>query len=152
MEHSQMKPVREDGRLAILRCRVATGIVRPMYASRVSAGFPSPADDYMECELDLNAHLVPNPAATFFVRVSGHSMTGAGISPGDILVVDRSLPPGDGDVVVAVVDGEFLVKRLVCAQGRLELRAENPGYRSVAVGEESDVEVWGVVRHVIHTY
>lgn len=115
------------------------------------AGFPSPADDYVERTLDLNEYLVEHPAATYFVRVSGESMTGAGIHDGDVLVVDRSVEPRPGRVVVAAVDGEFTVKRLVRREGAWLLEAEHPDYPPIIIGECTEFEVWGVVRHVIHS-
>lgn len=116
----------------------------------VAAGFPSPAEEYMEKTLDLNEHLVPYPEATFFVRVSGDSMIGASIHHDDILVVDRSRRPVPGNVVIAHVDGEFTVKRLRKTVDGLELAPENPDYAPIPINEESNFEVWGVVRHVIH--
>lgn len=122
----------------------------PLFASPISAGFPSPADDYVEKKLDLNEHLVRNRQATFFLRVSGDSMIGAGIHDGDLLIVDRSLPAVNKKVVVAVVDGELLVKRLLRAKGKVFLAAENPNYAQIEVTEERSFEVWGVVTNVIH--
>lgn len=121
----------------------------PLYLDRISAGFPSPADDYIETALDLNTYLIRNPAATFMVRVSGDSMTGAGINDGDILVVDRSEKPGHGRIVVAVLDGELTVKRLIMQAGRILLAPENPRYQPIAVAEEQDLHVWGVVSGVV---
>ncbi|MCB9487389.1 MAG: translesion error-prone DNA polymerase V autoproteolytic subunit [Deltaproteobacteria bacterium] len=123
---------------------------RPQFSSRVSAGFPSPADDYVEGELDLNRHLIKHPAATFFVRVSGDSMIGAGIHSGDLLVVDRAVEPTTGKIVVAIVDAEMTVKRLQKRDGRPFLMAENDAYAPIAITEDNDVEVWGVVTAVIH--
>ena len=123
----------------------------PLYLSAVSAGFPSPADDFLDRPLDLNEHLVRNPAATFFVRVSGDSMLGAGIHNGDILIVDRSLDPTPGRIVIAAVDGELTVKRLVQEGERWLLVAENDGYPAIALDEVGDSLIWGVVRHVIHS-
>lgn len=122
----------------------------PLYSCPVSAGFPSPAEDYLEGKLDLNHYLVPHPAATFFVRVTGDSMLGAGIHPGDILIVDRSLEASDGKVVIAVVNGELLVKRLRLNEISIGLVAENPNYPPLLVTEMMDFEVWGVVTNVIH--
>jgi DNA polymerase V len=122
----------------------------PLAESRVPAGFPSPADDYIQNRLDLNEHLILHPAATFFVRVAGDSMVGAGIADGDILIVDRSLEPSDGRVVVAIVDGELVVKRLRRRDDRWSLMAENEGYPPIVAGEEVGFEIWGVVTHVIH--
>ena len=124
----------------------------PLYAAMVQAGFPSPADDYLEGALDLNEHLIPRPAATFFLRVTGESMTGAGIHSGDLLIVDRSCHPGDGDIVIAVVDGELTVKRLYRRQGRIRLLAENPRYQPIDINTGQDLHVWGVVIHAIHSF
>jgi DNA polymerase V len=123
----------------------------PLLTCPVEAGFPSPADDWVEDRLDLNKHLIKHPAATFFVRVSGYSMTGAGIHPGDILVVDRALEPTDGKVIIAVVDGELTVKRVKVKQGKLFLMPDNPDYPALAIEEETDFSVWGVVSYVIHS-
>lgn len=123
----------------------------PFYLSRISAGFPSPADDYMENALDLNELLITHPAATFFVRVSGHSMTKAGIHNGDILIVDRSLKATSGKIVVAVVDGQFTVKRLkITASGKVWLLAENDDFSDIEAKGEQDIHIWGVVTNVIH--
>ncbi len=116
----------------------------------VPAGFPSPAADYEEQKLDLNEHLVRNPAATFFVRVSGDSMTGAGIHHGDLLVVDRSVRPRDKNVVIAVVNGELTVKRIRIGAKKVTLEPENHNYASQEITEEVAFEVWGVVTSVIH--
>ncbi len=122
----------------------------PLSGALASAGFPSPADDYMDRKLDLNEHLVDNPEATYFMRVSGDSMLGAGIHHGDILVVDRSVRPGHRSVVVAVVDGGFTVKRLLFREAGPVLVPENPDYEPVPLTEGLEFEVWGVVRHVLH--
>lgn len=126
-----------------------SGQATPLYLERISAGFPSPADDYIETALDLNTYLVRNPAATFMVRVSGDSMTGAGIHDGDILVVDRSEEPVPGKIVVAVLDGELTVKRLVRKDGQILLAPDNPRYRPIVVAAEQDLHVWGVVSGVV---
>ena len=123
---------------------------RPLFLSRVPAGFPSPAEDYVEGSLDLNEHLIEHREATFFVRVKGQSMTGAGIADGDLLVVDRSLEAGDGDIVVAVVDGELTVKRLSRRSGRVRLLAEHPGFAPIEFRDGQELTVWGVVTSVVH--
>lgn len=121
-----------------------------LYASRVPAGFPSPADDHIDQRLDLNTHLIEHPAASFFVRVSGDSMIGAGIHDGDLLIVDRALKPLDGRVVIAALDGELTVKRLVFRNKRPWLVPENPDYAPMEVREGLDCIIWGVVTRVIH--
>ena len=122
----------------------------PLAGERVAAGCPSPADDYVEVGIDLNEQLIRHPTSTFFLRVSGESMLGAGIHHGDLLVVDRSLDPRPGRVVVAVLDGEFTLKRLVQHQGRLRLEAANPAYPPLELHRCGDVQIWGVAIHVIH--
>lgn len=122
----------------------------PLMGSAVSAGFPSPADDYMEARLDLNEHLIKHVAATFFVRVTGDSMLGAGIHDGDLLIVDRSLEAHNKSVVVAVVNGQFTVKRIKKEHGRVWLMPENKNYQPLEMQEGSELEVWGVVTNVIH--
>jgi DNA polymerase V len=121
-----------------------------LYQQSVSAGFPSPAEDYIEGKLDLNLHLIKNPAATFYVRVSGDSMTGAGIHSGDLLVVDRSLDAVSGRVVIAVLHGELTVKRLFVEGERLILKAENDSYEPIEVKEPQELSIWGVATSVIH--
>lgn len=121
----------------------------PLFAG-ISAGFPSPADDYLEEELDLNDYLIKNPEATFFVRVAGDSMIQAGIYQDDILVVDCSLEARAGDVIVALIEGEFTVKRFVRLQGQYFLQPENPAYAAIQLQEGTEFQVWGVVTHVIH--
>lgn len=120
----------------------------PYYPS-IQAGFPSPADDYMEDKLDLNHFLIKNPSATFYVKVEGVSMVGAGIYPKDILIVDRSLRAKNNDVIIALVDGEFTVKRLSLQADKVLLLAENPTYKPMDVSE-TDFQVWGIVTYVIH--
>lgn len=121
-----------------------------IYNCPVSAGFPSPADDFAESTLDLNQFLVKHPAATFFVRAEGDSMIGAGIHSGDTLIVDRSLNPQNGSVVLAIIDGEFTVKTLHRSQGRVFLMSENSRYRPIKISKEMDFAVWGVVTNVVH--
>ena len=122
----------------------------PLYASRVKAGFPSPADDYIETYLDLNTHLIKHPAATFFVTASGDSMTGAGIHSGDMLIVDKSLNATHGKIVIAAIDGELTVKRLSQHEGRVQLLPENNQYKPIDITDEHNLVIWGVVTHVIH--
>ncbi len=128
----------------------STELKLPMAEAACPAGFPSPAEDYMEERLDLNEHLIDNPAATFFVRVSGASMVDAGIHNGDILIVDRSLEPSEGEIVIAVLDGQLAVKRLVKEKGEFYLFSENDDYENLKINPESDFRIWGVATNVIH--
>ncbi len=123
----------------------------PLVGARISAGFPSPADDFIENALDLNKELIKNPAATFFVRVSGHSMKDAGIFDGDILIVDRSLEPRNKKIVIAILNGELLVKRLYIRQDKFALMPENTSFSPIYVEKESEFVIWGVVTNVIHS-
>ncbi len=122
----------------------------PLYLDCVSAGFPSPADDYIDQQLDLHRHLVQNPAATFFLRAQGESMLGAGIHDGDLLVVDRSLEAAHNRVVIAAVDGELTVKRLIRRKSKVLLMPENEEYQELDITEREHVYIWGVVSYVIH--
>ncbi len=122
----------------------------PLYASSVKAGFPSPAEDYAEQYLDLNAHLIQHPAATFFLKVSGDSMVNAGIFNGDLLIVDRSIEPTSGKIVIAAVNGELTVKRLQKTTNGIFLVAENSAYPPISLKSSDQVQIWGVVVYTIH--
>ena len=123
----------------------------PLYGARVSAGFRSPADDYLETALDLNEYCIQHPTATFMVRVSGQCLLELGIHDGDLLVVDRSLEALPGHVVIAVVDGELTAKQLQQdKEGNKKLCPANPDYAPLVLNEHNDVIIWGVVTHVIH--
>ena len=122
----------------------------PLQLSHISAGFPSPADGHIAQALDLNELLIEHPSATFFVRVQGDSMKKSGICSGDILVVDRAQRAKEGDVIIAVLHGEFTVKRWICQQGKWFLKAENDSYPLIPLHEDSGFEIWGVVTHAIH--
>lgn len=135
--------------VSIHPARPGAPLPRPLMFSSAPAGFPSPAEDHLDRDLDLTAHLIRRPAATFFVRVTGHSMTGAGIHDGALLVVDRSEEARDGRVVVAVVAGAHTVKRLRRSAGRCWLEAANPAYPDITdLDDES--RVWGVVTFAIN--
>jgi len=124
----------------------------PLLLSTVRAGFPSPADDYVEGSLDLNEHLIAHKEATFFIRVKGRSMVEVGINSGDLLVVDRSLDPVNGDIVVAALDGEFTVKRLDLQSGQVRLLPANSLFRPIELSEGQELTIWGVVTSVIHEF
>lgn len=150
--HPKVRPIR-DG-VTFLPLARSKELRLPLFASRLRAGFPSPADDYLEDKIDLNRYLAEHPAATFLVRVDGDSMIGAGIFPGDIAIVDRSLVDSDikamhNKIVLAVLDGEFTIKRLSVKGKTVMLVPENDRYEPIAVTEGSDFTVWGVVKHSI---
>jgi len=123
-----------------------------LLSHRISAGFPSPAGDYVEDGLDLNNYLVQNKPATFMFTVRGESMIVAGIHDGDKVVVDRALKAKHNDIVVAVVDGEYTIKRLYKYRGRIELRPENPDYQPITFTEGNELQIWGVVIGVVRKY
>ena len=122
----------------------------PLFEGSVQAGFPSPADDYMDMDLDLHDHLVQNPSATFCVKAIGESMKDAGIQSGDVMIVDRSLEPENRSIVLAVIDGEFTVKRVNLNDKELYLMPENSNFSPIKITEEMDFKVWGVVTYIIH--
>ena len=134
------------------RAICADGLALPLSLFRVPAGFPSPAEDYLEPSLDLGAFLVKRPKATFFMKVDGNSMRDAGINDGDLLVIDRAAGVGDRAVVVARVGGEFTVKRLRIIDGRVWLYPENEDYEPVEITEGDDFEVWGRVTFSITSH
>jgi len=122
----------------------------PLVAWHISCGFPSPAEDYRESELDINELVIAHPDATFYVRVSGDSMEGAGIFEGDVLVVDRALDARNNTIIVALVNGEFTVKRLTMSGDTIFLMPENPRYEPLPITEEMEFRVWGIATYVIH--
>jgi DNA polymerase V len=122
----------------------------PFFLCPINAGFPSPAEDYLEKNLDLNDLLIKNPSSTFFVRVEGHSMRDASINTGDILVVDRSQKAASGKIIVALLNGEFTVKRFIKSTNGCYLEPANKEYESIEINENTDFQVWGVVTYVIH--
>ena len=117
---------------------------------KVQAGFPSPANDFIDKKLDLNSLVIKNEAATFFVKVDGTSMEDANIFKDDILVVDRSINPCNGKIIIAILNGEFLVKRLKIIKNKFYLFAENPKFNPIEISKDEDFEIWGVVTYIIH--
>lgn len=117
----------------------------PLFSHKVQAGFPSPADDYMEGKISLDEHLIANKDATFFVRAQGNSMVGAGIFDGDLLVVDKSIAPTCGKIVIAIIDNEITIKRLVLRDNKAVLKAENSRYKDIELQEGQELLIWGVV-------
>jgi len=124
----------------------------PLFGSKIPAGFPSPADDHLEATIDLNRQFVRHPAATFFVRVKGFSMIKAGIHDGDMLIVDRSLEAQSGSIVIAVVNGDLTLKRLLIDGNGVWLMPENPEFQPLQITDGMELQVWGVVAHVIHSF
>ena len=124
----------------------------PLLNDSVSAGFPSPADDYTEENIDLNEHLISNPFSTFFLRVKGDSMINAGIKDKDLIIVDKSLIAKPGNIIIAMIDGEFTIKRLSIKNNELYLKAENHNYPDFRFKNHIDVQIWGVVIYSIHSY
>ena len=116
----------------------------------ISAGFPSPAEDYIELGIDLNKYLIKNPISTFFLRVSGNSMNNAGIYNNDLLIIDRSINPNPGNIVVALLDGEFTLKRLIKKQDNYYLKADKENYPAINLYEYIDIQIWGVAIYSIH--
>ena len=129
---------------------VSSKSIIPLAKETVSAGFPSPAEDHIEIGIDLNRYLIKNPISTFFLRVSGNSMNNAGIYNNDLLIIDRSINPIPGNIVVALLDGEFTLKRLVKKQNSYYLKADKENYPAINLYEYTDIEIWGVAIYSIH--
>ena len=124
----------------------------PLLTDSVSAGFPSPADDHTEENIDLNEHLISNPFSTFFLRVKGDSMINAGIKDKDLIIVDKSLTARPGNIIIAMIDGEFTIKRLSIKNNELYLKAENHSYPDFSFENHIDIQIWGVVIYSIHSH
>lgn len=135
--------------LTFYQSSVVTNIDIPLVSSKISAGFPSPADDFLDIKIDLNKYLIKNQYTTFFVRVSGNSMIDVGISDGDLLIVDKSLEPTNNKIAVCYIDGEFTVKRIKVEKDCVWLVAENPDYKPFKVTEDNELIIWGIVINVI---
>ena len=141
-----------DPQLQLITPDTTSEVAVPMASSCVSAGFPSPAEDFLEPSLDLNRTLVRNPASTFFARVSGESMKDAGIHDGDLLVVDKSVEPADGCIAVCFLDGEFTLKRVKTDGRRVTLLPANDRYRPIEILPDDEFSVWGVVTYTIRKF
>lgn len=146
--------IKENTKNSILFPKVdPSHLLTPLYSHKISAGFPSPADDHIEQTLDLNQHLITHPISTFFLRVSGDSMLNAHIQENDILVVDKSITPKNDDIVIAVFHGELTVKRLLIHKnGDLFLKPENDKYPIIHIPSADELVIWGVVKSVIHQF
>ena len=121
-----------------------------LYLNSVCAGFPSPASDYLEGEIDLNRYLIKNPLATFIVKSQGNCMLQAGIHSGDLLIVDRSIKPKNNSIAIASIDGDLTVKRIKISEKKFLLSSDNKDYGNVKINNESDIFIWGIVTKVIH--
>jgi len=144
-----MNVEKKNSQLIIFKASVKNIIGLPLAETAISAGFPSPADDYTETRLDLNKELISNASATFYARVKGDSMTQAGISDGDLLIIDKSKTPENGSIVICFLDGEFTVKKLHRIDNQYWLMPENPKYSSIKIEPENNAIIWGVVTYTI---
>lgn len=144
-----LRKLQHKNPLTFYNASVSCEVEIPLVFSKVSAGFPSPADDFLDLNIDLNKHLVKNQYTTFFVKVSGNSMQDVGISDGDILIVDKSLDPANNKIAVCFIDGEFTVKRIKVEKNCVWLVAENPDYKPIKVTDENELIIWGIVINVI---
>jgi DNA polymerase V len=136
-------------KLSFAKPATDTATKLPLADATISAGFPSPAEDYSEARLDLNKELISNESATFYARVKGDSMILAGISDGDLLIIDKSKTPVNGSIVVCLIDGEFTVKRLQIKGNQFLLMPENKNYQPIKIKPENEVTIWGVVTYTI---
>jgi DNA polymerase V len=150
MDDLRLNKISESEELEFYSAETTTELKIPLFESGVSAGFPSPADDYMDLPIDLNEFLIKHPAATFYVRVKGNSMEGAGIRNGDLLIVDRAEEPRNKSIVLGVIDGEFTVKRIKKKGSDLYLMPDNPEFKPIKIDNNMDFQVWGVVTYVVH--
>ena len=148
----KLKSLYKTKTLEIYASDTSTTLNIPYFENGVSAGFPSPAEDHMHSKIDLNNLLIENPSATYYVRVNGDSMLGAGILSGDLLIVDRSIEVTNNCIVVVHLDGEFTVKRIKKIKKKIFLKAENNNYKPIEITKEMDFELFGVVAHAIHHF
>ena len=139
----------KKGKLTFLKPQKGNNLGQWLVEQGISAGFPSPADDFKEVRISLDKELVKNQESTFYARVSGDSMLEAGIDDGDLLVIDKSLSPENGKIAVCFIDGDFTVKRIVKEKGKLYLKAENKKYKSIKIKEGNELIIWGIVEYVI---
>ena len=135
--------------VAIFAPNLNADLPLPYTKTGISAGFPSPADDFLDLQIDLNKHLIKHPSSTFYGRVTGNSMMGAGIHHGDLLVIDKSLEPKNNKIAVCFLDGEFTVKRIKIDKDIIWLIAENKDYQPIRVTKDNDFLIWGIVTNVI---
>jgi len=138
-----------NSKLDVYRLVSSSSLELPLVTAGISAGFPSPAMDFIDVSIDLNKHLIKHPASTFYGRVKGVSMKDAGIYDGDLLIIDKSLSPKNNQIAVCYVDGDFTIKRISVNDGHCWLIPENKDYKPIKITEDNDFQIWGVVTHVI---
>jgi len=136
-------------KLTFLKPKEGNSLGQWLVEQGISAGFPSPADDFTEVRISLDKELIKNKEATFYARVSGDSMVGAGLDDGDLLVIDRSLSPENGKIAICFIDGDFTVKRIKKEKGKFYLMPENKKYKAIELNEDNELIIWGVVEYVI---
>jgi len=144
-----LKKISSNKQFDFYSANITTELKLPL-AERVSAGFPSPAEEYMDLSLDLNKDLITNPSSTFYAKVKGNSMVDAGINNGDIIVIDKALEPANGKKAVCYIDGEFTLKTIKIKKNELWLIPANPEFKPIKVTEENEFIIWGIVTFVIH--
>ncbi|TJY35888.1 LexA family protein [Pontimicrobium aquaticum] len=145
----QVRKLYDTITLEFFEADVTSELALPFVVNGISAGFPSPADDFLDINIDLNKHLIKNPSTTFYGRVRGDSMINAGLSDGDLLIIDKSLEPRDGKIAVCFIDGEYTVKRISIEKDCVWLIAENQNYKPIKVTKDNDFIIWGIVTNVI---
>ena len=150
MDDLRLNKISESEELEFYSAETTTKLKIPLFESGVSAGFPSPADDYMDLPIDLNEFLIKHPAATFYVRVKGNSMEGAGIRNGDLLIVDRAEEPRNKSIVLGIIDGKCIVKRIKKKGRDQYLIPDNPEFKPIKIDNNMDFQVWDVVTYVVH--
>ncbi|WP_417860443.1 LexA family protein [Winogradskyella sediminis] len=148
----QLRKLYNTNAITFFGADVSTELKLPFVVEGISAGFPSPADDFLDINIDLNKHLIKNPSTTFYGRVRGNSMMDAGIHDGDLLIIDKSLEPINNKVAVCFIDGEFTVKRIKIEKDIIWLIAENKDYKPIKVTKDNDFIIWGIVTNVIKQF
>jgi DNA polymerase V len=145
-------PINIKGKLKIFAVSTLTELELPLIESGISAGFPSPATDFLDTAIDLNKYLIKNPSTTFIAFTDGNSLTGAGINDKDLLIIDKSLEPTDGKIAICVVDGEFTAKRIKVVNKEIWLMPENDKFKPIKIKEYNDFEIWGIVTYSIQKH
>lgn len=145
----QLRKLYNTPSLTFYSVDISSKLDLPFVVEGISAGFPSPADDFLDINIDLNRHLIKNPSTTFYGRVKGNSMQDAGIHNGDLLIIDKSLEPTNNKIAVCFIDGEFTVKRIKIEKDIIWLIAENIDYKPIKVTKDNDFIIWGIVINVI---